>query len=224
LTDYMDPFPQGTEVSQQFGDNPSNGVNGAGGHAGRDYAVPVGTPIRAAADGVIAAAQYFSSDYTANPWWYTPMGGLTIVLDAGNTEPTFGYAHCSQALVAAGQRVSQGDIIGLSGNSGTATTGPHCHVEWLPPGWDFQNGTYGRIMPQFTIYPTTETGKTMADIDYDLIHRFCNENGDRVINDTRAQISALGAQIAQHLGMDPDALAQALLKAGTVTITPKAAS
>lgn len=158
----MDPFPRGTIVSQRFGSNPG-GYNPPGGHTGRDYAVPVGTPVRAAADGIIRHSDWFTARYNENPWWLTNMGGDTLVLDCtdafGNSDtmPTFVYAHLSNSIANVGDRVRKGQIIGLSGNSGTATSGPHCHVEELPPNWDWNNGTYGRINPEFNEYYTGST-------------------------------------------------------------------
>lgn len=172
---YMYPFDRGTETSQAFGASPG-GYNPSGGHTGKDWKVWTGTPIRAAADGVIEAAQYFP-DYN-NEWLYGPMGGLTIVLDCGNSEPTFGYSHCSVSYVNAGDRVVKGQIIALSGDTGTATSGPHCHNEALPPNWNTYNGTYGRVDPEIyfdeywdgisvegSITPTTEEGFLMALTD-----------------------------------------------------------
>jgi hypothetical protein len=144
---YLYPFPEGTRISQPFGTNPNNGVNPGGGHTGTDWAVPVGTPIRAAADGVIELSSWVSDNYLANAWWLTRYGGDMIVLNCGGSAPTFVYAHLSESTAEVGQRVKKGDIIALSGNSGTATTGPHCHMEALPPFWNFQNGTYGRVNP-----------------------------------------------------------------------------
>ena len=154
---YLDPFPRGTVVSQQFGSNPG-GYNPPGGHTGRDYAVPIGTPIRAAAEGVIRNSGWLTDNYLANDWWLTRMGGDTLVLDCvdvkgrSDTMPTFIYAHLSDSTAQVGELVRKGQVIGYSGNSGTATSGPHCHVEMLPPNWDWGNGTYGRINPQFTEY------------------------------------------------------------------------
>lgn len=140
---YMYPFPRDTEVSQKFGANATQ-YNLSGKHTGEDAAVPVGTPIHAAGDGRIVAAGYFP-DYN-NEWLYGPMGGLTIVEDCGPTEPTFGWAHCSKSFVKVGDWVTKGQIIGESGESGAAT-GPHCHIEALPPYWNTYNGTYGRVDP-----------------------------------------------------------------------------
>jgi murein DD-endopeptidase MepM/ murein hydrolase activator NlpD len=152
MTGYMDPFPKGTLVSQEFSSNPNNGVNPSGGHTGRDYAVPVGTPVRAAGDGIIELSSWVSDNYLANAWWLTRYGGDMLVLNCGDNEPTFIYAHLSDSTAEVGAHVRKGQIIGWTGNTGTATTGPHCHVEELPPRWAFDNGTYGRVEPVFTEY------------------------------------------------------------------------
>lgn len=151
---YMNPFKRGTRKSQRFSWNPSNGVNPVGGHTGDDWAVNVGTPVHAAADGIIRHSSWLTENYLDNDWWLTQMGGDTLVLDAqdanGNSYnlPTFVYAHLLDSTAPVGARVKKGQVIGLSGNSGTATTGPHCHAEVLPPNWDWNNGTYGRVDPE----------------------------------------------------------------------------
>ena len=175
MKSYMDPFPKGTRISQEFGTNPG-GYNPAGGHTGRDYAVPVGTPVRAAGDGIIELSSWVTDNYLANSWWLTRYGGDMLVLNCGDNEPTFIYAHLSESTAAVGARVRKGQIIGWSGNTGTATSGPHCHVEELPPRWAFDNGTYGRVEPYFTEYyshiPITPQsspvakGKFMAETDF----------------------------------------------------------
>ena len=145
---YMYPFPRGTYKTQPFGANKSQGANGPGGHTGDDYAVNVGTPVRAAADGVIELSSWVSENYQENPWWLTQMGGDNLVLNCGSTKPTFIYAHLSESTANVGDRVVKGQIIGYSGNTGTATTGPHCHVEVLPPGYVLNSATYGRVDPE----------------------------------------------------------------------------
>ena len=153
---YMYPFPRDTRVSQKFGANATQ-YNLSGKHTGEDAAVPVGTPVHAAGDGKIVAAGYFPN-YN-NEWLYGPMGGLTLVLDCGAAEPTFGYAHLSQVLVKEGDYVRKGQVVALSGMSGAAT-GPHAHTEALPPNWNTHNGTYGRVDPR--IYMTEFPGEVTA--------------------------------------------------------------
>lgn len=81
-------------------------------HYGVDIAAPVGTPIVAPADGVIAFAE---------PELYYE-GGL-VMIDHGQGLITL-YLHMSKVDVAPGQKVAQGQQIGLVGNKGR-TTGPH---------------------------------------------------------------------------------------------------
>ncbi|EYB66339.1 hypothetical protein DEIPH_ctg139orf0059 [Deinococcus phoenicis] len=83
------------------------------GHEGVDLAVPTGTPIRAAAPGVVT-----ESRFDAQSGW-----GWTIVVDHGNGLQTR-YSHNSANLVPVGSRVEAGQVIGRVGSTGNST-GPH---------------------------------------------------------------------------------------------------
>jgi murein DD-endopeptidase MepM/ murein hydrolase activator NlpD len=80
-------------------------------HLGVDYAAPHGTPVQAAADGVVAAAGW-EGGY-----------GRTVRLRHANGYQTL-YGHLSRIAVRAGQRVGQGTLLGTVGATGLAT-GPH---------------------------------------------------------------------------------------------------
>jgi murein DD-endopeptidase MepM/ murein hydrolase activator NlpD len=84
-------------------------------HKGVDLASPIGTPIHAAADGVVGRADWFSSY------------GLYVALEHGGNIETR-YGHMSRIAVAAGQQVHKGDVIGYIGTTGRST-GPHLHYE-----------------------------------------------------------------------------------------------
>jgi murein DD-endopeptidase MepM/ murein hydrolase activator NlpD len=84
-------------------------------HSGVDIGVSFGTPVRAAADGIVESAG-MGNGY-----------GREIVLDHNNGIETL-YAHLSGFAVTAGQRVSKGQVIGYVGLSGR-TTGPNLHYE-----------------------------------------------------------------------------------------------
>jgi hypothetical protein len=120
-----------------------------------------GTPIFAPGDGIIRNSGWLSDNYLANDWWLTAMGGDTLVIDCFGpdgttaTGPTFIIAHLKDSTAPVGARVKKGQQIGISGNSGTATTGAHAHIEALPPSWDWNNGVYGRVNPEsyFTEWP-----------------------------------------------------------------------
>jgi hypothetical protein len=143
---YTWPLGPDIGISQHFGANPNNGVNPSGGHTGTDFAAPPDTPVRAPGDGVIKYAQWTqTANGSDNPWWLTTYGGICVVLDCG--EVAFVFAHLDRTDQNVGNTVKQGDIIAYTGNTGTATTGPHLHFEALPDGWDFNNGCYGRVDP-----------------------------------------------------------------------------
>ncbi len=85
-------------------------------HTGVDYAVTEGTRVFATADGVVAEAATRSSSI-----------GMTLKIDHKNGYTTR-YNHLSRILVKAGQTVSRGDIIALTGNTGISIA-PHLHYE-----------------------------------------------------------------------------------------------
>ena len=84
-------------------------------HHGVDLAAEEGTPVLAAADGTVAKAEYEAV-----------YGHHVLVTHADGT--TSLYGHMSALNVEAGQTVSAGDELGLTGQSGWAT-GPHLHFE-----------------------------------------------------------------------------------------------
>lgn len=87
-------------------------------HAGVDFGVPIGTPVFAAANGTVTGA---------TP---TGCGGNMVVIQHDNGWITR-YFHLSRYAegLHEGQRVEQGFTVGLSGTTGTCTTGPHLHYE-----------------------------------------------------------------------------------------------
>jgi murein DD-endopeptidase MepM/ murein hydrolase activator NlpD len=84
-------------------------------HTGLDISVPSGTPVRAAADGIITQAGPFAGY------------GRIIMVNHGGGCSTY-YAHLSRFEVLPGQSVRRGDVIGYSGATGRATS-PHLHYE-----------------------------------------------------------------------------------------------
>jgi murein DD-endopeptidase MepM/ murein hydrolase activator NlpD len=97
-------------------------------HTGVDSGAPSGTPIRAAASGVVLSTSV-SRAY----------GNMTLI-DHGDGMVTM-YAHQSQFGVSPGQAVGNQDVIGYVGSTGFST-GPHLHFEvhlngvpYNPMGW-----------------------------------------------------------------------------------------
>lgn len=83
-------------------------------HYGVDVAAPRGTPVRAAADGIVVLV---------HPGMY--FSGKTVILDHGHGVTSV-YIHLSAILVRLGERVRKGQIIGRVGQTGRAT-GPNLH-------------------------------------------------------------------------------------------------
>jgi murein DD-endopeptidase MepM/ murein hydrolase activator NlpD len=108
------PIP-GAALSSPFGLRNDPLSNGAGFHPGIDLAATSGTPIHAAAAGVVVIA--------GDCGGY----GNCVVIDHGVQMATL-YAHQSQLLVQVGEHVDAGQVIGLVGSTG-ASTGPHLHFE-----------------------------------------------------------------------------------------------
>ncbi len=124
-----------------MGDYSLDSTEYAGGHLGVDIKIPMRTPIYAIANGVVIKASNQANGY-----------GQHIVLEHDNS-PTLedkdetttyysGYCHLDELLVSENDVVSKGDLIGYSGQTGTATT-PHLHfqidndeMDWHPY-WPF---------------------------------------------------------------------------------------
>lgn len=90
-------------------------------HKGVDFAAPTGTPIFAAADGVVTEAGWTNGGY-----------GNIVELRHSDGSVTL-YAHTSRVYVSKGQVVNRGQAIAEVGTTGRST-GPHLHFEVQPDG------------------------------------------------------------------------------------------
>jgi len=98
-----------------------------GKHLGTDYATPVGTVVVAPVGGVIATQ------------------GLSIAVGnyielEGEDGRRHRVLHLNRREVSNGARVSEGQRIGLSGNTGSTSTGPHLHWDARKRGTAFGDG------------------------------------------------------------------------------------
>ena len=122
-------------------------------HKGVDMAVPTGTPIFAAGDGVITVKKHD--------------GGYGNWIEVKhNTNYSTRYAHMSRfANVSVGQRVRQRQVIGYVGMTGMAT-GPHLHYEVLRNGTQInpKHMTVGSVS-KLTKDKLTDFKKIVAELD-----------------------------------------------------------
>ncbi|MGO4143724.1 M23 family metallopeptidase [Paenarthrobacter sp. YAF11_1] len=172
-------------ITQTFGENPTKDIRPGNpdywiielfgnyqpdGHAGFDCACPVGTPVRAVADGVVLHIGWMGGTYADNPWWIAPnFAGYCAVIDHGSFIGIYGHCKDGSGKVAKGARVREGQVFILSGNTG-GSTGAHLHFEVLPDGYNLNAKFYGRVNPMpylgsASIGPAGEITETMEEDD-----------------------------------------------------------
>ena len=113
------PLPVAGAITSQFGHRVDPITGEVSSHTGTDIACAEGTPILAAADGTVTAANGLDS--------WGGSYGYYIQIDHGGGLETL-YAHCSSICVTTGQQVQSGEVIGYVGHTGRAT-GNHLHLE-----------------------------------------------------------------------------------------------
>jgi len=114
---YNVPNYSGYYVKPFVGGHQTQGLHGYRNSA-VDYGMSVGTPLWAAAGGTVIRSM--------NSGWNGGYGNYVIIQHANNTQTIYG--HMKNTIVSVGQTVTQGQLIGYSGNSGNST-GPHLHLE-----------------------------------------------------------------------------------------------
>ena len=107
--------PRDTRITSAFGDGREFNGQITSRHMGTDFAGGEGAPVRAAARGVVALVDAFH------------LGGNVVYVDHGAGLVT-AYLHLSEQLVAEGDTVEAGQLIGRVGATGRVT-GPHLH--WI---------------------------------------------------------------------------------------------
>lgn len=108
------PAP-GRPITSRFGMRRDPIIGAAALHSGMDFRAGVGTAIRATAPGTVVSAG-----------WAGGYGRMVEIEHEGGFSTR--YAHMSKIDVREGQRITRGQVIGKSGNTGRST-GPHLHYE-----------------------------------------------------------------------------------------------
>ena len=97
-------------------------------HGALDYGVPIGTPVYAAADGVVVATANLTYSY----------GTHIVIQHAGGLQSWYAHGTSGSICVSPGQTVSKGQQIMKSGNSGKSS-GPHLHFEVRVAPYNYSN-------------------------------------------------------------------------------------
>ncbi|MCW5881321.1 MAG: LysM peptidoglycan-binding domain-containing M23 family metallopeptidase [Anaerolineae bacterium] len=132
---WMGPFiaPADGPITANFGERRRYNGGDARYHEGIDYDLATGTPVRAAAHGIVALAEPLT------------VRGNTVFIDHGMGVYS-GYFHMSELLVSPGEAVKPGQVIGRVGSTGLST-GPHLHWEIRLHGinvspWEWAEGGF----------------------------------------------------------------------------------
>ena len=130
------------------------GPRWGGFHNGMDFGIPTGTPIGAPISGKVTWTQ----NDPRNTWKTKDASAGTGVYMLGDDGVKYIFWHLSKLGVSAGQRVSAGSTIGLSGNTGYSS-GPHLH-------FGTKKGSYMNPGPYATKYLFSANGSEVVDESY----------------------------------------------------------
>jgi murein DD-endopeptidase MepM/ murein hydrolase activator NlpD len=147
-------------ITQLFGgtdfakNNP--GIYGRPYHPGVDFGMPIGTKIKSVSSGTVR--DFGNTD--AFPGCYA--WGKWLLIDHDNGLSSL-YAHLSSIIVSKGQKVTQGEVIALSGNTGIST-GPHLHLT-IYATQGVRTGKYGTYKPGGSGCAATDATGPFADLN-----------------------------------------------------------
>ncbi len=114
----ISPVDPSYRLGDRYGFREKHPVLGIGRmHYGQDFKVPYGTKVYATGDGKVIESGNNSGGF-----------GNMVVIDHGNGLRSY-YAHLSKINVPTDINIKRGDLIGLSGSSGSLSTGPHLHYQ-----------------------------------------------------------------------------------------------
>ena len=153
---YVLPYPAGTSyrVEQANCSPPGNGHRGTERY-GYDFDMPLRTPLIAARAGVVRHVVASHADGEVGP---TGLDTFIVIAHDDGSHALYGHITLGGALVKTGDTVSQGESIGLSGNTGNTNNFPHLHfsVHGCDP---VTGGSSGCASTAVTFRNTTENPK-----------------------------------------------------------------
>lgn len=131
-------------------------------HTGVEFIVPEGTPVLAVAPGIVRVAGSDAADVVGpQPNFYGNVIVIELDDSVGGQSLFTLYGHLSEVQVEVGQRVTTGEVLGLSGSTGVAD-GPHLHFE-VRQGANRYDSTRN---PLLWLLPLGETGVVAGRITW----------------------------------------------------------
>lgn len=161
---------------------PDNPVQNNTYHAGIDFSVPSGTPVKALVGGEVVYVGTWDGKKTSssNPMYSGEWG--TIAIYNATLKQTFMYLHMGTSQFSEGDVIQAGTVIGISGSTGAAS--PHLHLEVKPTPSKPDGSTVKGLLPQDrknwqTVEDLTDNPLTAYLVARDL---GLTEGGDAFVN------------------------------------------
>ena len=92
-----------------------------------DYVISEGTPVKTATDGIVVEVKDDSNITGPTREEFEKYGNYIEILHPNNEYAEYHHLKKGGAFVKTGEKVKKGQVIGLSGNTGWSTIGPHLH-------------------------------------------------------------------------------------------------
>ena len=191
--------------------------NDGSAHNAIDLRASVGTPVFAAEPGTVNMVQYWDGKTTKGNQSYGNLIRIRHSNYQGTKQLETYYAHLSKILVSNGQTVSEGQIIGYSGNTGHST-GPHLHFEvrvnrnrsnplyWLDDDFTCANPTVAKHLGAYksVVVPEADKNKDGGQLGIDVSKYQGNIDWAKVAKDgVRFAILRAGSQDNNGPYVDP---------------------
>lgn len=191
--------------------------NDGSAHNAIDLRASVGTPVFAAEPGTVNMVQYWDGKTIKGNQSYGNLIRIRHSNYQGTKQLETYYAHLSKILVSNGQTVSEGQIIGYSGNTGHST-GPHLHFEvrvnrnrsnplyWLDDDFTCANPTVAKHLGTYksVVVPDADKNKDGGQLGIDVSKYQGNIDWAKVAKDgVRFAILRAGSQDNNGPYVDP---------------------
>lgn len=178
------PLDTYTKISTHYADPVPGSFFGK--HLGTDYAVAIGAPVYMPASGTVRSVL---TTYDV---------GKQIEV-SGDDGYYYRFLHLSRQDVAVGQNLAEGQLIGLSGDTGAGSTGPHLHLDIRKPSvWSAAFSNY--IDPEQYLKGSEKEHDMVTDIG--MVRQMAQSIGGRGFGGRTNAWDASQKDLQAHVGKD----------------------